>query len=178
MRNKWQPSMQKHDEGCPAVYLSKLTARGMVFFLQLLYSRDSHILQVKKIWRSRLFKTSLYFQVTYQFGAEAPSWYKGKLLSNNDNLSSCSFGINGFNRNRLRFPCSLLSQIHTLFPPFPPPPPSKILHSHCFRFLWGYLHFPGEIANYDYVKLGVNKVSYGILENSTCFRLEHGNSWE
>ena len=41
--------------------------------------------------------------------------------------------------------------------------PIKNLHRHCFRFPWGHLHVPGEIANNDYAKFGgVKEVYYGI----------------
>ena len=37
------------------------------------------------------------------------------------------------------------------------------MHRHCFRFLLGHLHVPGEIANNDHAKvLGVKEVYYGI----------------
>ena len=43
--------------------------------------------------------------------------------------------------------------IQPLSPPPHPTPPKKKLHRHCFRFLLGHLHVPGEIANNGYTKL-------------------------
>ena len=63
---------------------------------------------------------------------------------------------------------SVLAQSHntSLLPPPPPPKKKKKRkksHRHCFRFLLGHLHVPGEIANNDHAKFwGVKEVYYGI----------------
>ena len=53
--------------------------------------------------------------------------------------------------------------------------PPQNLHMHCFRFLLGHLHIPGEIANNDYAKFwGVKEVYYGIcaVENRGAHLVE------
>ena len=51
--------------------------------------------------------------------------------------------------------------------PCPPPPPAKRLHNHCFQFLLGITVAPRAIKDNGYAKSwGVNKVHYGLCENS------------
>ena len=60
----------------------------------------------------------------------------------------------------LRYITVILYLHNTIIHRFNPP---KNLHRHCFRFPWGHLHVPGEIANNDYAKFwGVKEVYYGI----------------
>ena len=59
--------------------------------------------------------------------------------------------------------------IHSLLVQIPcntPRLPTKNLHKHCFRFLLGHLHGPGEIANNDYAKFlgGKRGVLHGIVQ--------------
>ena len=47
-----------------------------------------------------------------------------------------------------------------------PPPPTKILHNHCFQFLLGVTVVPREIMDNGCAKFwGVNKVHYGLCQN-------------
>ena len=69
-----------------------------------------------------------------------------------------------------------------------PPPPPQILHNHCFQFLLGNTVVPREIEDNGYAfffffwgggVVGVNKVHYGLCENSDILRtVPDGNEAE
>ena len=70
----------------------------------------------------------------------------------------------------VKYHCFHIDHNATCLPPPPsppPPPPKKRMHNRCLQFLLGRLCYPGEIGNNSYAKFwGVNKVHYGLFENS------------